>query len=307
MENKSNDKAEIEMSGRGSFNVGDKVNFIKEGYLTISEEWNGSEFVEQEPKKLHIKPVKGTYIWARLDHLMTRYVIQHPNGLSKEHFIKDYLEGRFADGFESVRSSELKDGLKYIWAYADDLELVKAKADKGIKKAVPENKSDKKDVGINISQSLLKEIWSYAKKELCGLQFEAQYIKKIPFPSSPVQKLGLWFEYMCTGALPRDGKVPEPDRKKDRVEITKIKGKKLKNGGRAKDKVIKKTIQGELTAPYERMKVQADRFKKTIKKYGIKILETQTELKFGNKKGVLDALIEFNGRKAILDIKRAVA
>jgi hypothetical protein len=99
------------------FRRGDKVNYRpKEN----SETWSNGN------KKF--KPVDGTYIWTWFGHLsLDGYVIQHKDGFPRAYFIKDYLEGNFPDGFEAVHSSELKDGLKYIWASEDELVLVKAK------------------------------------------------------------------------------------------------------------------------------------------------------------------------------------
>lgn len=128
---------------------------------------------------------------------------------------------------------------------------------------------------INISQSLLKSLFDYASGKECGLRFKAAYIDKISFPPTDSMKIGLYFEYLCTGVLPRDGVSHEPELRKD----------------------------GKLTAPYERMRIQAERFKKTMAAYNIEILEVGKELKFENKKGIADVLMKFNGHKAILDIK----
>lgn len=298
------------------FNRKDRVNY-KPAIVTIND---GRAF----------EPVNGTYIWASLVHDgFKAYVIQHADGFPKSHFIKDYLEGKFPDGFEAVHSKDLKDGLKYIWADEAELELINSKTQSDTPKETmqtpiqntkkPQGKSTQEQRepvkkiqqalapinfhNINISQSLVKSLYDYSEGKLCGLQFEAQYIKKIPFPPSAVQKVGNYFEYMCTGAIPRDGKIPEPERKKDKIEKIITKGKKLKNGNRAKDKIEKKVIPGELAASYARMAIQADRFKRTIKSHGIKILKTGAELKYTNKKGVTDVLARIDGKEAIIDIK----
>ena len=122
----------VEISSQESemiFRRGDKVNYLGDGVITEVERWNEEEqeFEEIQPEEHVIKPVKGTYVHATLHHGISRYVIQHPNGFSKEHFLKDYLKGRFDDGFEAVHSSQLKSGLKFIWASPDDLELVERK------------------------------------------------------------------------------------------------------------------------------------------------------------------------------------
>jgi hypothetical protein len=261
------------------FKRGDKVSFSPNPKVNIN---GGRVFV----------PVQGTYIWAIVHG---RYVIQHHHGFTKE----TYLLPNEKD--PELISKQLKEKSKYIWADESELTLMEGAREKPDDKI----KDDSKQViKLNISQSLLKAIYEYAEGRLCGLQFEAQYIKKIPFPSGGVQKLGNYFEYLCTGALPRDGKIPEPERKKGKVEKVIIKkGKKLKNGKRAKDKIEEKIILGELTAPYARMVIQAERFKRTVKAHGIKILKTGLELKYEDKKGVADILAEVDGEEAIIDIK----
>jgi hypothetical protein len=258
---------------------GDKVSFSPNPKVNIN---GGRVFV----------PVQGTYIWAIVHG---RYVIQHHHGFTKE----AYLLPNEKD--PELISKQLKENSKYIWADKSELTLM----EKAKEKPDDKIKDDSKQViKLNISQSLLKAIYEYAEGRLCGLQFEAQYIKKIPFPSGGVQKLGNYFEYLCTGALPRDGKIPEPERKKGKIEKVIIKkGKKLKNGKRAKDKIEEKIILGELTAPYARMVIQAERFKRTVKAHGIKILKTGLELKYQDKKGVADILAQVDGEEAIIDIK----
>lgn len=274
-------------SNKITFNRGDRVIFSPNPKVNIN---GGRVFI----------PARGTFIWAVVHG---RYIIQHPHGFTKD----AYLLPKEKD--QEFITRQLKDGFKYIWADATELTLMEkseAKPDAKAKKDSPPSAKPSQpaqSAKLNISQSLLKEIYEYAGGRLCGLQFEAKNIKKIPFPSGGVQKLGNYFEYLCTGALPRDGKIPEPERKKDKIEKIVTKGKKLKGGKRAKDKVEKKTILGEITAPYARMQIQAERFKRTVKAHGIKIIKTGLELKYEDKKGVIDVLAEVDGVEAIIDIK----
>lgn len=265
------------------FERGDKVSFSPNPQVNIN---GGRIFV----------PARGTHIWAVVHG---RYIIQHHHGFEKNSYI-------LPDKDKELITRQLKDGFKYIWADETELTLIEkaeAKPEIKAKKNFTKSTSLSQPLKLNISQSLLKEIYEYAQGRMCGLQFEARNIKKIPFPPSAVQKLGNYFEYLCTGALPRDGKIPEPERKKEKIEKVIIKGKKLRNGKRAKDKIEKKIVLGELTAPYARMVIQAERFKKTIKAHGIKILKTGVELKYEDKKGVIDVLAEVDGEQAIIDIK----
>jgi hypothetical protein len=68
------------------------------------------------------KPVNGSFVWARFAHLHTDVVIiEHPDGHDKSAFT---ASGNFEDGFESVHSSQLNDGVKYIGVNRWQLELV---------------------------------------------------------------------------------------------------------------------------------------------------------------------------------------
>lgn len=143
----------------------------------------------------------------------------------------------------------------------------------------------------NISQSLMKALYYFDRLEKdCGLKFKAQYIDKISFPPTDAMKLGIFFEYLCTGVIPRDRKSHLPN----------VREKPPKTGG-VKVKFNKKPVY--LTAPYERMYKQHLRFKKTMSKYKIKILEKNKTIQLGNIKAVIDILAKFNGKKIIIDIK----
>ena len=62
-----------------------------------------------------------------------------------------------------------------------------------------------------VSQSFMKEFSNYLQGNSCGLQLLAKYYDNIQFPSSKPQRLGQYFEFQLTGALPKYGQVPEPD------------------------------------------------------------------------------------------------
>lgn len=117
---------------------------------------------------------------------------------------------------------------------------------------------------LYISQSFIKEIFDYLNGEACGLQIQAKYIdgKFDLFKPSQAMKLGIWFEYNCTGALPKSGNIPEPDY----------------------------TIKGELTSPYKRLLPHIENFKKSLLYYGIEILKTGHTIHFETLNGVIDIL-----------------
>jgi hypothetical protein len=66
------------------------------------------------------KSVKGTYVWAVNPHLCIEYVIEHPDGLDKSHF----MATMGCDGFESIPSKELQKGLKYIYVEPNEIKKV---------------------------------------------------------------------------------------------------------------------------------------------------------------------------------------
>src|SRR5690606_33771161 len=110
----------------------------------------------------------------------------------------------------------------------------------------------------------------------CLYQFYHQYVVKDYQPEpTPAMQLGIWFEYQCTGALPRTGEVPSP--------VT------LKNG--------------KLSAEYERMLYHIDKFKEIVDNYNIKIQEIGKEIIVDRIKGILDIWCEIDGIPAVIDIK----
>ena len=128
----------------------------------------------------------------------------------------------------------------------------------------------------NISNSMLQAYLDCKKGKGCLYQFYHQYVIKDYSPEpTPAMNLGIWFEYQCTGALPRSGEVPSP--------------KTLKNGN--------------LAADYERMLYHINKFKEIVDNYNIKINEIGKEIIVDRIKGILDIWCEIDGIPAIIDIK----
>lgn len=136
---------------------------------------------------------------------------------------------------------------------------------------------------VKISQSMMKSYSDYVKylkyrngKKECGLLFKAKYIDKtVESAPSAAMKEGIYFEYLATGSLPRNGIVPIPER----------------------------TAKGELTTNYQRIVKAADFFKKIIKHYGIKILKVGYVVSTDTMTGIIDIWAEWNGEKVIIDLK----
>lgn len=138
-------------------------------------------------------------------------------------------------------------------------------------------KAQAKKEKIKLSQSLMKILFKYKIKEECGLVLKAKYIDNISFPSSPAMDLGNYFEYICTGALTRDGKTPEP--------------------------VLLKS--GKLSTPYARMEKQKETFDEIMKTYDLEVKHKGYVFKKSNYSGIADVLAydKANKRNIIIDIK----
>ena len=133
----------------------------------------------------------------------------------------------------------------------------------------------------NLSQSLLKAYLEYYDEveKGCGLQLYKKYFLKLPSPTSDAAKLGIYFEYLCTGYL-RDGEVaPEP-------EI-----------------VYKGTAKEKLSAEYERATKSAELFKKMIQEHNIEILQYGEYMQYDGASGISDIRAKWNGEECIIDIK----
>ena len=133
-----------------------------------------------------------------------------------------------------------------------------------------------------ISQSLIKSYVDYLNDKECGLLFKAKYIDKDPDSNgepTDAMKQGIYFEYLCTGALPKSGEIPEPE---------------MSYKGKANEK---------LSAPYERIHRAVENFKKIIEHYKITILEVGMHLSHDNINGVIDIYADWNGEKCFIDLK----
>jgi hypothetical protein len=138
---------------------------------------------------------------------------------------------------------------------------------------------------ITMSQSLAKSLHDYRNGLECGLVLKAKWVDLIQFPSTDPMDLGNYFEFICTGQIPRDGSIPQAKAKKS----------------------------GEYLADYAKVHTQKENFNKVMRHYGFSIIETGTKLKYEglngvsgmNLGGILDilALQQQTNKKAIIDLK----
>tara|TARA_R110002126_G_scaffold197836_2_gene345548 strand:- start:1761 stop:2603 length:843 start_codon:yes stop_codon:yes gene_type:complete len=115
-----------------------------------------------------------------------------------------------------------------------------------------------------ITQSFIKSLFKYKEGKACGLQFEAQFINNIEFPSSDAMNLGSWFEYMCTGQTTKFGHIPEPTRLKAK-KLTKA---EIESGMKQEDQI------GELSKKYKDALCHVEAFKQMIEACDYEIVAT---------------------------------
>lgn len=138
-----------------------------------------------------------------------------------------------------------------------------------------------------ISQSMIKAYNDCTKENqyerACAKFFYERYISKNPLTETlptEAMELGIYFEYLATGALPKSNIVPKP--------VYSYFG----------------TARQCLSAPYKRVEESVQYFKEIFKHYNIKILksgmllETQT-----GENGVVDIYAEWDGKKCFIDLK----
>jgi len=133
----------------------------------------------------------------------------------------------------------------------------------------------------NLSQSLLKAYLDYYDDNVkgCGLALHKQYFQKLPTPQSDTQKLGVYFEYLCTGYMREGDPIPEPEL------------------------VYKGTAKEKMAAEYERATKSAELFKKMIEEHNIKIIKYGEYMFHNGVSGISDIRAEWNGQECIIDIK----
>ncbi len=129
---------------------------------------------------------------------------------------------------------------------------------------------------IKITQSLTKDMEKYITGKRCGHLIYNLYSGKVWSLPTDAMKQGTYFEYEATGALPKNGKVPEPEYLKD--------GKTL-------------------NAKYRTAHAQAQLFKSLSKQMGIKIQKTQQKKERNGLEGTEDIEAIWKRKKITIDLK----
>lgn len=132
-----------------------------------------------------------------------------------------------------------------------------------------------------ISQSLLKSLTAYHDDNIkdCGKKIIYQYFERLPTKSTDVMKLGIYFEYKCTGFAPNPDEVPQPE------------------------KVYVGTSKEKISADYERADRSALLYKDILRHHKIEIVGYAKRLEYDGCNGLLDVIAKFNGEDCIIDLK----
>lgn len=149
--------------------------------------------------------------------------------------------------------------------------------------------------GIVVSQSLVKDVRKYIKKQMCGLVLKAKYITKtwpVDGDDSDAKKLGRYFEYILTGSTGRSGVTPTAEYK--RSALLAYKRDPLRN---------RLTPEKSMTKPYQLAHKNAERVKQYFKLMKIKILEVNVHIQKGLIGGTIDIIATHKGRRVVIDVK----
>jgi hypothetical protein len=128
-----------------------------------------------------------------------------------------------------------------------------------------------------ITQSFVVAARDYFAGQECGLLLKHQYVDgKLVGRKSKSLALGSYFEWLLSGALPKDGKVPMPVYMKTPLK------KKL-----AKDLTI-----DDMTEPYRRAHFNAAAIKDIWQEMGLEIVRVGHKYEKGNQEGTIDLVMK---------------
>lgn len=142
-----------------------------------------------------------------------------------------------------------------------------------------------------ITQSFIKSMQSYDDGKECGNIIRHLWVDDKLTESSDEMKLGAYFEYILgnlllgdgKGALPKDGKVPEPElyaKQRERYAIAKEEGRPL---------VV---AESDMMGPYQLAHKNSKRVKQYFDKWGLKVLHVGKTYTKGRFKGTIDIVAE---------------
>lgn len=122
-----------------------------------------------------------------------------------------------------------------------------------------------------ISQSFVKDFRDYNAGRECGQIIKAKYVDERTLDDGEepgAKELGNYFEFLITGSIPKNGKIPQPEM--------------MANGKEPK-------------APYRLAQINAKRVTDYFKQMGLKIIKAAVRVDHGRYSGVIDIVVEFEG------------
>lgn len=100
----------IESETEPLFKRGNKVNY------------QGGTAPKSDTEQVKCSPIKGTFVWAVFYHIGWIYIIEHPQGFTKQHFMDD-AKAHGKEDFVTILNQKLQDNKNYILVPESDLEL----------------------------------------------------------------------------------------------------------------------------------------------------------------------------------------
>jgi hypothetical protein len=122
-----------------------------------------------------------------------------------------------------------------------------------------------------INQTFIKDFRDFTDGKECGIIVEAKYIDDRllddPDADPGAKELGSYYEFMISGALPKNGYIPKAEYNKN----------------------------GSMTAAYRLATINAARVVEYLNKMGLRIVKSNQRLVKGRFSGVIDLVVEFIG------------
>lgn len=130
-----------------------------------------------------------------------------------------------------------------------------------------------------INQSFIKDMREYKAGVQCGnLIFEKYCNDRLIDLESDSVELGSYFEYILSGALPKDGQIPQPQYMASAIKANKGKTEGLK--------------VEDMYSEYRKAHANADRIRKFLDELGLKIIKKAHRITKGRFVGDIDLICE---------------
>lgn len=129
---------------------------------------------------------------------------------------------------------------------------------------------------FTLSQTVMKAHDQWANRGLCGIVYSAVLLRNVKQDPTEDMRIGQWFEYQCTGALPSYGdELPTPE--------------VYKRDSNANEEPFRK---GDLKANWVHAREQSEVFHQTMKNFGWTIVEKGVRAARDGAGGSLDIIIQ---------------